>query len=252
MSSTAPEYQLLLYPAVAHRRAEIDELVAACWSAFMLEDPVANEYWENLYEQFPEYQFVLVDSASGQIAALGNSLPLHYEANLANLPDEGWDWALEKGSRDRAAGLAPTIQCALSIAILPELRGKALSYRMVSGMKAIGADQHLGGLIAPVRPSLKSRYPLTPIERYITWTQPDGTLFDPWLRVHERLGAKLIKPCPRSMRIPGSIARWETWAQMRFPESGQYIVPDALTPLQVDRARDEAVYIEPNVWMFHG
>jgi hypothetical protein len=39
---------------------------------------------------------------------------------------------------------------------------------------------------------------------------------------------------------------------MRFPESGEYIVPGALVPLCVDRERDEGVYVEPNVWMEHG
>ena len=62
---------------------------------------------------------------------------------------------------------------------------------------------------------------MTPIERYAAWRREDGLLFDPWLRVHERLGAEVIGTAPEAMRIPGTVAEWEEWAGMAFPESGQ-------------------------------
>ena len=53
------------------------------------------------------------------------------------------------------------------------------------------------------------------------------------------------------MRIPGRVADWESWTGMGFPESGAYVVPGALVPVEIDRERDEGVYVEPNVWMHH-
>lgn len=53
------------------------------------------------------------------------------------------------------------------------------------------------------------------------------------------------------MRIPGRVAEWEGWAQMVFPESGTFVVPGALVPVEIDRERDEGLYVEPNVWMHH-
>ena len=44
---------------------------------------------------------------------------------------------------------------------------------------------------------------------------------------------------------------WEEWTGMALPESGSYVVPDALAPVSVDRERDEAVYVEPGLWMLH-
>jgi hypothetical protein len=102
-----------------------------------------------------------------------------------------------------------------------------------------------------VRPNLKHSYPLTPIERYIEWRRPDGMLLDPWLRTHERLGAKIAKVAPASMRIPGTVAQWEEWTKLAFLESGSYVVPGALVPVEIDRERDEGLYLEPNVWMVH-
>ena len=122
---------------------------------------------------------------------------------------------------------------------------------MIRRMAEIGRAHGLDTLVAPVRPTFKHCYPLTPIERYIEWRRPDGALFDPWLRTHERLGAEIARVAPESVRIPGTVAQWEEWTELAFPETGSYVVPGALVPVQIDRERDEGLYVEPNVWMVH-
>jgi len=109
----------------------------------------------------------------------------------------------------------------------------------------------LPSLIAPVRPSWKERYPLTPIERYATWRRDDGLLFDPWMRVHERLGARQGGVCPQSVRITGTVAEWESWTGLAYPESGRYVFPRGLSTVDVDRDADLGSYWEPNVWFVH-
>jgi len=91
----------------------------------------------------------------------------------------------------------------------------------------------------------------TPMRRYVRWRREDGVPFDPWLRVHWHLGAKLLRVAPRSMAVTGTVAEWEEWTTMTFPESGRYIVPGALTPVTIDRRRNRGRYVEPNVWMRH-
>ena len=56
-----------------------------------------------------------------------------------------------------------------------------------------GRSAGLESVIAPVRPTLKERYPLIPIERTSTWRRADGSHFDPWLRVHERVGGEIVR-----------------------------------------------------------
>jgi hypothetical protein len=89
------------------------------------------------------------------------------------------------------------------------------------------------------------------MQRYVAWRRPDGTHFDPWLRTHERLGAEIAGVAPRSSSIPGSVAEWEEWAQLAFPETAAYVVPGALVPVEIDRELDTGLYVEPNVWMVH-
>ena len=83
------------------------------------------------------------------------------------------------------------------------------------------------------------------------WTRGDGLPFDPWLRVHRRVGAEILRLASRSMEISGTVTRWEGWTGMRFPESGRYVVAGALEAIEVDRERDAGLCFDPNVWMGH-
>jgi hypothetical protein len=38
---------------------------------------------------------------------------------------------------------------------------------------------------------------------------------------------------------------------MAFPETGPYVIPEALVPVEIDRERDLGRYVEPNVWVRH-
>ncbi|HEX9330497.1 MAG TPA: hypothetical protein VF896_01340, partial [Anaerolineales bacterium] len=66
-----------------------------------------------------------------------------------------------------------------------------------------------------------------------------------------RAGAKIIKPCHEAMTMRGTRSEWESWTGLKFPQSGPYVIPGALNPMEMDIEKDEGVYIEPNVWMVH-
>ena len=49
-----------------------------------------------------------------------------------------------------------------------------------------------------------------------------------------------------------TVEEWESWTGMLFPESGNYIVAGALSPLSIDREHNCGCYTEPSLWMLHG
>jgi hypothetical protein len=116
-------------------------------------------------------------------------------------------------------------------------------------MRRVARENGFGALIAPVRPTWKERFPLIPIGEYIRWTRPDGQLYDPWLRLHARLGAELVEVCDASMTVTGSRQEWEEWTRLEFPGDGDYIVPGGLVPVRFEGGHGR--YVEPNVWMRH-
>lgn len=227
-------------PELLERR---DELGAA-WDEFMYHDAVANRLWNRQYEEYPDLQLYLVDD-DDRLLAESNAVVIPF--GPGELPDDGWDAALERAF----AGEPAKAVSAIAITIGVDQRGRGLSKVLLEGMRKAVAARGLADLVAPVRPSQKHLYPLTHIDRYVEWRRDDGKLVDAWLRTHEQAGAELVRVAPRSMRISGSVADWESWTGMRFPDTGSYVVPGALVPVEIDRERDEGVYVETNVWMHH-
>jgi hypothetical protein len=226
-----------------------DGMARANGPAFLEHDNVVAQYWPHLAETFPDNQFCLVEQESGRAVAVGNSIPVSYEGTWADLPAEGLDWVLEKGFQDRAAGRIPTIASALYIEVAESHRGRHVSSQTLAAMRQIAYVQGFSHLIAPVRPSLKSRYPLIPIEDYVRWQTSDGFPFDPWLRVHVRAGGKVLHPCSRAMRVEGTHQQWAAWTGMDFPGDGEYVIPHGLVPLSLHGTQGE--YVEPGIWVLH-
>lgn len=206
---------------------------------------VLNQYWPRLTDELPEFQFHLV-SDEDAVLARARSIPVRWDGTIADLP-AGIDGAIARGFDEGDAN----VLCALVIMVPRDLQGHGISGAAVAAMATLARQQKLASLIAPVRPSWKERYPLIEIERYAQWRRDDGLPFDPWMRVHARLGADVLKPEPRSLRITGSVAQWEEWTAMTFPESGDYWFPGGLSTVAIDRERDHGLYWEPNVWMRH-
>jgi GNAT superfamily N-acetyltransferase len=221
----------------------------AVWPRYMLEDSTADEHWDLLHEVFTGFQLVLLDG-DGRIAATNNSAPLWWDRADDGLP-EGWDDQFIRTARDLGAGRSANTLGALQIVVDPERRGGRLAGLMVEAMRANARAHGLGAVIACVRPTDKHRYPLTPIERYASWIRPDGEPFDAWIRLHVRLGGRIVRGSPRAMTIRGTVAEWESWTGMAFPDSGPYVLPVATNPVQIDRERDEGVYHDANVWVVH-
>jgi GNAT superfamily N-acetyltransferase len=213
------------------------------WPEFIHHDQFVNSRWPALYEDFREFQLALLDEETDTVVGKGNTIPIAWDGRVETLSG-GVVEALEVEGR-------PNVLCALVAVVHAARQGHGLSGLVIEGMRGAAAAAGLECLIAPVRPTWKERYPLTPFERYIRWAREDGLPFDPWIRLHHRLGAEMLRVAARSLDVRGTVAEWEEWTGMAFPESGDYIVPGALVPVHIDREGDEGRYVEPNVWMRH-
>jgi GNAT superfamily N-acetyltransferase len=227
-------------PDLAARTGEIEDTFAA----FLAHGEVLGKYWHLLRPDFPEFQLVLWDDERDVVVGHARTLPARAAGGL---PD-GVDGVLEAwfGPAGRPE---PDVLSALVAVVDRRRQGEGLSSVLIRGMRDLARQHGFPALVAPVRPTWKDRYPLIPMERYAAWARDDGLPFDPWLRVHARLGAERLEVCPESMRIVGSADEWSEWTRMAFPEDGDYVVPGALVPVRFSGGRGE--YVEPNVWMRH-
>ena len=228
----------------------ISDLSEQVWPEYNLYGDTLNQYWGQLYDVFPEWQFVLYDPGDQTVLAEGHTIPLAWDGTDPGL-GPGIDATITAAFGLQAAGGQSTAVSALAAEIVPRHQGRGLSGVVLTAMAGLARGAGLGHLIAPVRPSHKDRYPTIPIERYARWTRPDGLPFDPWVRVHTRLGARVGPAIPRSMHITGTVGEWESWTRMQFPETGDYVFPAGLATVHIDRDHDTGEYWEPNIWVIH-
>ncbi len=230
--------------------SRFDQVFPSVWPEFNKHGDVLEPLWGRLYEDHPDFQFVLVNDRTNSLMARGNTLPFHWDGDPGHLP-EGIDALVQQALAGDPSGPAPNALSAMAAEVPPENRSRGLGTALLRAMSALATAHRLNRLVAPLRPTRKFRYPLTPIEQYMHWKADDGLPFDPWMRLHVLLGAKILRPAPRSLQISGTVAEWEAWTGMPFPATGTYVIPDGLATLEIDRLRDIGCYWEPNVWMQH-
>lgn len=240
-----------------HIRAQEPELSAGLdhaafdrsWPTFMQKSPVSQFYYGYI-DAVVEYALLAMDA--GEPVAKAYSVPFALGIpGREELPDAGWDEVIRWAHTDRLMGRDRNACSALEIVIMKERQGTGISSLMVEAMRDNAFRLGHDVIFAPVRPSLKSAEPETPMSEYAFRVRDDGLPYDPWLRVHVRAGGRILKVCPVSMTIPGTLAQWREWTGLPFDTDGPVVVEGALSPVMASLAQDCAVYIEPNVWVEH-
>ena len=242
--------QVVRYSECPELWSETETITQEVWPEYNAHGEEMNRYWGYLFDDFPEFQFALYDDEQRVVIAEGHTVPCEWDGTTEGL-GEGIEVMIAAAFQTRAAHRQPTALCALAAEVRPRFQGAGLASRMLDEMAELGRQASLTHLIAPVRPSIKDRYPITPIEQYVSWTRANGEPFDPWIRIHTRRGGRVAKPIPHSMQITGTVAEWEEWTAMRFPGDGEYTFPAGLATVVIDHEHDRGSYWEPNVWIVH-
>lgn len=230
-------------PEFLHRQ---DELETDAFPEFLLQEALWHEVWPHMCEDFGEFQIYLYDTAADTLLGCANTVPLAIDNLEKNLP--GFQELLLESVRQNQARTPPNTLCWVQAIVVPKARGRGLASKLHAGLVDLARAHGIETLAVPLRPSLKDRYPLTPIERYAEWRRDDGLPFDPWMRTYERLGAQYLGIRHDATVIADSIEAWENWTGMKFPDSGDYIVPGAHTPLSIDCDHDVGRYTEAHIW----
>ncbi|HZP08998.1 transferase, partial [Methyloceanibacter sp.] len=164
-----------------------------------------------------------------------------------DLPPEGWDWVVETAARNKN-GQANMLG-ALAVSVPAIHRAKGYARKMIRALLELAEHKKLGGVVVPVRPSAKVRHPWVPLGEYITWTDPKGRMYDPWIRSHLASGGRMVGLAERSMVVQEPLPFWENWSKQHFATSGNYTIEGAIAPIKIDVDRRIGTYEEPNVWV---
>lgn len=227
----------------------MQELFSEGFPEFITADRLAKQYIGRIREWFADLNLTLVDD-HGKPVATGWGIPIGWDGRPETLPT-GYTQAMIRAVEGREQGVDPDTLVICGAIVTPSLKGRGLAGETLRGLRQLAEDAGWPRVIAPVRPTLKARYPLTSIEAFMRWTREDGMALDPWIRTHQRLGAHILAAAPESQTMTGTIAEWEGWTGMAFPETGDYVIPDGLSLLRLAHSADQGIYVEPNIWMQH-
>ena len=141
----------------------LGDLLDDVWPEYNQHGDELNRYWSQLYDVFPDWQFLLVDPADDTVLAEGHTVPVAWDDTDEGL-GPGIDATIADAFRLRAAGGQPTAVSAMAAEVPPSHQGRGLASVMLRSMADLTREAGLTHLIAPVRPNRKDQYPTIPIE----------------------------------------------------------------------------------------
>src|SRR5512142_823250 len=98
--------------------ADTDAVSQAVWPEYNNHGEVLNRYWGRLFEEFPDFQFVLYDDQDGVVAE-GHTVPCVWDGTTEGLGD-GIDPMMAGAFEAREAGRSPTALGVLAAEIKPQ------------------------------------------------------------------------------------------------------------------------------------
>jgi hypothetical protein len=132
------------------------------WDAFL--DGAPWNHWESLFDTFADFQVVLYEH--DVVIGFGHTVPFVWNGTTQDLPPM-LDDMIERALDDRRHDRTPTVLGALAAVVAPSHVGRGLSSVIIRGMLSLATQHHLESVVAPVGPTHKHLYPLTPMERYV-------------------------------------------------------------------------------------
>jgi GNAT superfamily N-acetyltransferase len=228
---------------------KLEALFAEGFPAFITADQDAKALIGPVRDSFADLDIALVVDGDTPVAA-GWGVPIRWTGSVGDLPS-GYTDALRRAVALRAENAEPDTLVICAGVVHPAHKGTGMATSLIGALVDLAGRNGLARVVAPLRPTPKHRYPLADIGEYAAWTRLDGLPFDPWLRLHVRMGARILTVAPASQTMTGTVSEWEEWTRMAFPASGDYVIPDGLAVVRIDREHDRGEYVEPNVWVQH-
>ena len=235
-------------------QAQWEALFAGSWPPYVDADRTAAAALPAVFEAFAHLQVALTrpgdEDREDQLVGAAWGVPVAWDGDPTTLP-RGYSDALVRSLADREAGSSCDALVVCAAQVHPGHARSGVASQLLSHLIAVALDAGLHRVVAPLRLTAKHLHPRVPVEEYVRWRRPDGEAHDPWLRTHERMGARVVATTPASQHFEGTVEQWRAWTGLALETSGEHVVPGALAPLRVDLDSGTAELLEPGAWVRH-
>lgn len=227
----------------------MEALFAEGFPEFIIADREVKKFIARIRECFTHLDLMLLDENETPVAT-GWGVPITWSGTAEDLPDTFAQILSRALDVHDAKGEANTFVIGGAV-VHPGLKGSGAASELLDALRRLAHQHGLSAVLAPVRPTRKHLYPLASIGEYVSWVRDDGLPLDPWLRLHVRLGGRILALAPNAQTMTGTVEQWEEWANLKLPASGDYVISQGMSPLHIDIDRDLGTYVEGNVWVQH-
>lgn len=179
------------------------------WPEFIFHDPISNANIDKVGEYFAEWDLLVL--RDGQVLAGGWGVPLPWDGTTRDLPD-GYDDALVRSVTARESGRPTDTLCIMAAVVAAGAARKGLAGTVLSALRKRALDAGLTRVVCPVRPTLKSSYPLVSMDRSPLGGGPMGC---PSTRGSEHTSVLV----PTSLELLPN--RWSSRAQLPIGRHGR-------------------------------
>ena len=177
---------------------------ADVWPEYNLHGDVLNQWWGLLDEELADLQFVLHDDETDTVVAEGHTGAFVWDGDDATPAARASTGPSRSIFRDHRAGTPVNTLCALAAESPRDGRRRGLAVEILGAMRTHRRAARPPPPGRPGAPVVEGALPRSPRSRSTSaWRRADGQLLDPWMRVHERLGARVSTPLPESLLITG-------------------------------------------------
>ncbi len=215
---------------------------------FIFHDAIPPRYIGRVEAYFARFSVLVLDS--DKVVAGGWGVPFDWDGTVLDLPD-GYDSTLVRAVDGDEQGRVATAFSFMAAAVATSTDRRGLASLVLTELTRRAVDDGLGRVLAPLRPTWKHRYPMVSMAEYAPQGVGASGSMGRWTIRRRATTSSIVAPARRSMVIEGTVAEWEQWTAMLFPVTGDYVVPEALGLVHIDRARDWGRYVEENLWVRH-
>ena len=148
----------------------------------------------NMFEKILLDWIVFVDAAGNELIGHGVTTRIDWDQNVDHLPD-GWQGAVRASYQDVCVDhKQPNTLVGLFILVEDRFRQHGWANNIIEEMRRLGRTRSMASLIIPLRPPLRyqKEYADMPMTEFAALKREDGQPTDHWIRLHTRLGAKII------------------------------------------------------------
>lgn len=221
--------------------------VKEAFPTIILKSALIQQQWKKIEQYFPSHQ-IFAFSSENELIGFVNTIPFSWQKDAHELPNDGWDWMVEKGIKDYESNTKANSLGGLQIIITKKYLGQGFSKILIAKAKELKNNNAYNNLFIPIRPTFKHKFASMPMEEYLNYKEKNK-IFDPWIRTHVNSGASIIKICHNSMNVKGPIQFWEEIHKSKISKSGPILIKGALSPIAIDIENNQGEYREPNIWI---